>query len=334
MRVAVVGAGGVGGYFGGMLARAGHEVTYLARGEHLKAIQENGLRVESELDGTFTAPGQALSDPAEAGEQDLVLYAVKMYHNSQAIPSLPLLVGPQTVVLTLQNGIDNGEQIANTVGESRVMIGSAYMEGRISEPGVVTQGGPGTATFGEMHVAITRRGEDMLQRFQEAGWRVNLHENMPGMLWKKFAYISGSAAVCAAANCVYEEMRTIPATRKLIRNAIEETLAVGRARGAPIMADSLQWAMDALDRFPGQGRASMAKDFLDKQPVELEGLTGTVIRLGLEVDVPTPINDFLYAILKPSAVRIDTSRTPRKLGGGILSASPGIKRRRPSGENS
>lgn len=311
MKVAVVGAGGVGGYFGGLLARAGHEVTFVARGAHLEAIKQNGLRVESELDGTFTAHGLAVQDTVEAGEQDLVLFSIKMFHNAQVIPSLAPMVGDATVVLTLQNGIDNGEQLAHAVGTSKVMIGSAYMEGRISEPGVVTQGGPGTATFGEMHVAITRRGEDLLQQFQEAGWRVNLHENMPGMLWKKFAYITGSAGVCAAANCAYEEMRTIASTRRLIERAIEETLAVGRARGAPIMADSLRWAMDALDRFPGQGRASMAKDFLEGRPVELEGLTGTLIRMGLEVDVPTPINDFLYAILKPASVRIESMRAVR-----------------------
>ena len=311
MKVAVVGAGGVGGYFGGLLARAGHEVTFVARGAHLEAIKQNGLRVESELDGTFTAPGMAVQDTVKAGEQDLVLFSIKMFHNAQVIPSLAPMVGDATVVLTLQNGIDNGEQLAHAVGTSKVMIGSAYMEGRISEPGVVTQGGPGTATFGEMHVAITRRGEDLLQQFQEAGWRVNLHENMPGMLWKKFAYITGSAGVCAAANCVYEEMRTIASTRRLIERAIEETLAVGRARGAPIMADSLRWAMDALDRFPGQGRASMAKDFLEGRPVELEGLTGTLIRMGLEVDVPTPINDFLYAILKPASVRLESMRAVR-----------------------
>ena len=312
MKVAVVGAGGVGGYFGGLMARAGHEVTFVARGKHLEAIrQQQGLRVESQLDGNFTAPGQGLQDTSVAGVQDLVLFTVKMYHNGQAIPATTPLVGPGTVVLTLQNGIDNGAQLASVLGESRVMIGSAYMEGRISEPGAVFQGGPGTATFGEMHVAVTRRGEDLLQQFQEAGWRVNLHENMPGMLWKKFAYIAGSAGVCAAANCVYEEMRTIPATRKLIQEAIQEALAVGRAHGAPIMADSLQWSMDALDRFPGQGRASMAKDFLENQPVELEGLTGTVIRLGREVDVPTPVNNFLYAILKPAAARIESLRNSR-----------------------
>ena len=305
MKVAVIGAGGVGGYFGGLLARAGHEVTFVARGPHLRAIKDNGLRIESQLDGTFTVPGTATNNTATVGEQDLVIFTVKMYHNSDAVSAVLPLIGPETVVLTLQNGIDNGEILAETVGEDHVMIGSAYMEGRISEPGVVTQGGPGIAAFGEMNVGISRRGENLLQRFQEAGWRVNLHENMPGMLWKKFAYIAGSAAVCAAANCVYEEMRTKAETRQLIRDAIEEVLAVGKARGAPVMADSLAWAMDSLDRFPGQGRASMAKDFTDQRPVELEGLTGTVVRMARELEIPTPANDFLYAILKPAAVRIE-----------------------------
>ena len=269
MKVAVIGAGGVGGYFGGLLAQAEHEVTFIARGAHLQAIKENGLRVESQLDGTFTVPGNATDNTAELEEQDLVLFTVKMYHNPEAIKHLAPMIGPDTVVLTLQNGIDNGDILAEAVGDSHVMIGSAYLEGRVSEPGVVTQAGPGLAAFGEMKVGISRRGENLLQRFQEAGWRVNLHENMPGMLWKKFAYIAGSAAVCAAANCVYEEMRTKPETRALIQQAIEEALAVGRAKGAPIMSDSLAWAMDSLDRFPGQGRASMAKDFTDMRPVEL-----------------------------------------------------------------
>ena len=306
LRVAVFGTGGVGGYFGGLLARSEHDVTFIARGNHLNAIKENGLRVESQLDGPFVVPGNATDNTADVGEQDLVLFTVKMYHNIEALDSLKPLIGTNTVVLTLQNGIDNGDLLAEVVGEEHVMIGSAYMEGRVSKPGVVTQGGPGIAAFGEMKVGISRRGENLLQRFQESGWRVNLHENMPGMLWKKFAYIAGSAAVCAAANCVYEEMRTKPETRSLIQNAIEEVLAVGRAKGAPIMPDSLAWAMDSLDGFPGQGRASMAKDFTDQRPVELEGLTGTVVRMGKELDVATPVNDFLYAILKPMAVRIES----------------------------
>jgi 2-dehydropantoate 2-reductase len=155
-----------------------------------------------------------------------------------------------------------------------------------------------------MQPGITERGQRLSSVFQEAGWQMELHENMVGMLWKKFAYLSGSAAMCAASNSAYGEMRAIPETRDIIKRAVAEVLDVGRARGAPIMEDSLEWAMNSLDKFPAQGLASLAKDFQEGRPVELEGLTGTVVRLGREAGVPTPINDTLYAVLKPWALRI------------------------------
>ena len=300
-----MGTGGVGGYFGGLLARAGHDVTFVARGAHLRAIEDqHGLRVESSNDGDFLAPGKAVEDTSRAGHQELVLFTVKMYHNAQAIPAMLPMVGQDSMVLTLQNGIDNGDQLVRALGESRVIIGSAYLEGRIKEPGVVTQGGPGTASFGELTPGITERGERLLGVFQDAGWRVELQENMTGMLWKKFSYLAGSAAVCAASGSAYGQMRSIPETREMIRLAIAEVLEVGRALGAPVMEDSLEWAMDSLDRFPAQGLASLAKDFNEGKPVELEGLTGTVVRLAREAGVPTPMNDALYAILKPWEQRI------------------------------
>ena len=312
MHIAVMGTGGVGGYFGALLARAGHEVTFVARGAHLAAIQERGLRIESTLDATFTVAGRAVDDTTQVGPQELVLFTVKMYDNAAAIAAAQPLVGDDTIVLTLQNGIDNGEQLAAVFGASRVMIGSAYMEGRVKEPGVVTQGGPGAAAFGEMTPGITPRAQRLLHVFREAGWRVELHENMPGMLWKKFAYIAGSAAVCTATNSDYQEMRSIPETRAVIQGAIAEVLAVGRARGAPILDDSLAWSMTALDQFPGTGRASLAKDFLAGNRAELDGITGVVVRMAREVGVPTPINDTLYAILKPWAVRIEAQRTAKQ----------------------
>ena len=309
MDIAVMGAGGVGGYFGGLLARAGNNVTFIARGPHLRAIRNNGLRVSSSNDGEFVVPGQATDQPAEVGHQELVLFTVKMYHNDDAIQAIRPMLGPDSIVLTLQNGIDNGEQLVEAYGPDRVMIGSAYLEGRIAEPGVVTQGGPGAASFGERTLGITERGERLLEVFQHAGWRVDLLENMTGMLWKKFAYLSGSAGVCAASGCPYGELRNVPETRSAIRDAIAEALAVGEASGAPLEPDSLEWSMNALDNFPATGMASLAKDFAEGQPVELEGLTGTVIRMGRQFGVPTPINDALYAVLKPRANRIEASRS-------------------------
>ena len=305
MKIAVMGTGGVGGYFGGLLSRAGQDVTFIARGPHLAAIQQKGLRVESANDGTFTVSGNAVEDTSQVGVQDLVLFTVKMYHNESAIETIRPLVGPDTVILTLQNGVDNGDRLVEAFGLARVMIGSVMLEGRISQPGVVTQGGPGRANFGELNPGITQRGQRLLSIFQEAGWQVELQENMVDMLWKKFAYLCASAAVCAASNATIGEMRSVPETREVIEQAITEGFAVGRARGAPIKDDSLEWSMVALDNFPAQGRASMAKDFSEGRPVELEGLNGTVIRMGREVGVPTPVNDFLYAVLKPWANRIE-----------------------------
>ena len=305
MKIAVMGTGGVGGYFGGLLARAGNEVIFVARGAHLEAIRANGLKVESANDGNFTVHGQAVEDTSQAGVQELVLFTVKMYHNSDAIDAVQPMLGPDSLVLTLQNGIDNGQQLVDALGRERVLIGSCYLEGRIKEPGVVTQGGPGRASFGELEPGITERCERLLAVFQEANWRVDLEENMPGMLWKKFSYLAGSAAVGAATRTLFGEMRSIPETRAVIQGAIEEILEVGRASGAPIMEDSLEWCLTSLDNFPATGMSSLGKDFLEGRPVELDGLTGTAVRMGREYGVPTPINDTLYGILKPWALRIE-----------------------------
>ncbi|MQG80611.1 MAG: 2-dehydropantoate 2-reductase [SAR202 cluster bacterium] len=305
MKIAVMGTGGVGGYFGGLLARNDLDVTFIARGEHLKAIQDNGLQINSQNDGVFTVHNPATDNPSDLTKQDLILFTVKMFDNTPAIESIKPIVGDQTTILTLQNGVSNGYDLAEVFGNERVMIGTAMLEGRISEPGVVTQGGPGAAHFGEMYQGISERGEQLLSLFQASNWKVELQENMLDTLWKKFAYLSACASTCTASNSSMGEMRSVPETRNLILSAISEGFEVGRAYGAPISDDAMDWAISALDNFPYSGKSSMAKDFAENRSVELEGLTGTVIKMGKRLNIETPINDMLYAVLKPWAERIN-----------------------------
>lgn len=305
MRIAIMGTGGIGGYFGGLLARAGEDVTFIARGAHLEAIRQHGLGVASDLSGEFSVRARASDDPRAVGPVDLVLYAVKMYHNAQAIPAMAPLVGPRTVVLTLQNGVDNGDRLAEAFGREHVMIGTARVQARIRQPGVVEQlGQVGHIVFGEMDEGITERGKGLLEVFQRAGWKVELTHNAQVALWLKFIYLAGSAGINAVTRLTYGELRTVPETRQLVQDSYQEIIAVGRARGVPLPEDTLPTCMKWLDIFPATGMATLAKDFMESKPVELEGLTGTVVRLGRELGVPTPINSTVYALLKPAAIRI------------------------------
>ena len=300
-----MGTGGVGGYFGGLLGRAGHDVTFVARGAHLAAMQASGLHVESTNKGNFTIQCNATDTPTASDISELIIFSVKMFQNADAIKLISPAVGQDTVILSIQNGIDNGQILSQAFSYKNVMIGSALVEGRIKSPGIVTQGGPGIAAFGEQFLGLSDRAKRFHEVFKEAEWDVELHENMEGVLWKKFAYLVASASICSASHSDYGSMRTNPETRQLIIKGISEVLAVGEALGKPIMEDSLEWAENSLDRFPASGKASMAKDFLEGRPVELEGLTGRVVQLGLELSVPTPVCTMLYAILKPWANNID-----------------------------
>ena len=310
MRIAVMGAGGVGGYFGGLLARAGQEVTFVARGAHLDAIKREGLRVASDLSGEFTVRSDATDAPGSVGPVDLVLYTVKMYHNVEAIPAVAPMVGPETVVLTLQNGVGNAEELAAVLGRDRVMVGSAFVQARIAEPGLVQQlGALGRVVFGETYAGLSARGRRLLPVFEEAGWNVELSENVLDTLWRKFIYLAGSGGVNAVTQVPFGEMRSISETRELIREAFREGVEVAKARGAPIGKDVVDWCMTSLDGFPEEGMTSLANDFRNGNRVELEGLTGAVVRMARESGIATPVNDAIYALLKPAALRIEAARS-------------------------
>jgi len=306
MKIAVMGTGGVGGYFGGLRARAGQDVTFIARGPHLDAIKRDGLRVASDLSGEFTVDATATDDIASLGTMDLVLYTVKMHQNEEAIRAVAPMVGPDTVVLTLQNGIDNGDKLAAELGQSHVMIGIALVQARIGGPGLIEQlGQVGRIVFGEVAPGLTPRGENLLEQFRAGGWNAELSDNALRALWQKFIYLTASASVNAVTQIEFGEMRTVTETRELLALAFQEIIDVGRAHGAPIDGDIMEWCMSSLDGFPAGGMSSLANDFRLRRRVELEGLTGTVVRLGREAQVPTPIHSTIYALLKPAANTIE-----------------------------
>ena len=311
MKIAVMGAGAVGGYFGGLLARAGEDVSFVARGAHLTAIQRSGLTVDSDLSGDFSVRCAATGQPGTLGLMDLVLFTVKMFHNDEAIQAMASMVDPDTVVLTLQNGIDNGDRLAAALGESHVMPGTAFIQARIREPGVIEQRGQlGRVVFGETRGGTSPRGERLLKVFRGAGWNVELSDNVMGTIWQKFIQLTGCAGVNATSQATFGEMRTEPETRALLRDAFLEIISIAKARGAPIGEDALDRAIAFLDGFPEDGWSSLARDFAEGNPMELEGLTGAVVRLGRELGVPTPVNRAIYAMLKPAA-----ERTARARGG-------------------
>ena len=260
--------------------------------------------------GEFTLHSNATDDPKSVGSVDLVIYTVKMYHNGEAIPAIVPMVGEHTVVLTLQNGIDNGDRLAAALGESHVMVGTAGVQTRIREPGVIEQLGQfGRIVFGETSQGITSRGERMLEVFRKGDWNVELSENAIGALWRKFIFITGSAGINAVTQVTYGEMRTVPETRELILSAYREIADVGSASGVSLGDGVLDFCTAMLDGFAGDGMSSLANDFKAGNPTELEGLNGTAVRIGEKLGVPTPVNSAIYALLKPAALRIEKSHS-------------------------
>ena len=220
------------------------------------------------------------------------------------------MIGPDTIVLTLQNGVDNGEKLAAALGRSHVMIGIALVQARIREPGAVEQLGQlGRIVFGEIDRGTTQRGQKLLEVFRR-GWDAELSDNALGALWRKFIFLTASASVNATTQVPYGEMRAVPETRDLLLTAYQEIIDVGRFAGAPIADDIMDWCITSLDDFPADGMASLARDFDQGNRVELEGLTGTVVRMGRELGVPTPVHATMYALLKPAAIRIEEAHRP------------------------
>jgi 2-dehydropantoate 2-reductase len=300
MRIAVMGTGGTGGYFGGLLARAGEEVTFIARGANLDAIRQNGLAINSVLAGDFTLAATATDNPNDIGPVDCVLFCVKAYDNAEATEQIRPVIGPQTVVLSVQNGIGNEEQIGNVLGAEHVLGCTSYVSSTIESPGVIAQtGGPGKIVLGEMKGGTSGRTEILQSTLQNANITAELHPDIQTALWQKFLMICGVNGVTALTRLPMGDILACEETRNLLRGTMEEVAMVARAKGANLAEKCVDDFMDFFDSLEASIRGSMYYDLSAGRRLELDVLNGTVVRLGSEQGIPTPINFAIYAALKP-----------------------------------
>jgi len=293
-----MGAGAVGGFFGGLLAQRGHEVTLIARGEHLKALQENGLTVKS-ANGDFHLNLPAVANPAEIeGTVDLVLYTIKAFDRTEVARKLLPILREDTIVLNLLNGLGNEEILAEVVGWERILGGLTYIETTIESPGVISQKSPKRdIIFGEMDGKITGRAKHLLQVFQEAGVPTVLSDNIEKEIWKKFMFISSFAAISTITESPAGEIFACEKTANLFRKLLEEVHQVAMANKVPLTTDDVEAAYQLGQSFSPTMKSSMQRDFEKRKPIEVDALSGAVVQYGKKVNVPTPHHEMVEGVL-------------------------------------
>jgi 2-dehydropantoate 2-reductase len=302
MKVLVMGTGGVGGYFGGLLARAGHDVAFIARGAHLKAIQERSLTIESVVEPSFPLEVQAHSAPPADFKADLIMLCVKNYDTQEAVKIIAPAVGPDTVIMPLQNGVDGADALAASFGSKHVLGGVAYIEVSVREPGVIAhRGGARRILFGEMNGGTSERCDLLLKEFESAGWLAEHSPHIKRELWSKLIFIAPFAGMNTVTALAAGPLRETPATRQLLSAAIVEGEAVGNAEGAGLPPDAVSRALAALDAFPATGLTSMYRDRLSGKRLESDVLVGSIVRRGEKHGIPTPVMSILESLLKPMA---------------------------------
>ena len=300
MRIAVVGAGGVGGSFGAALAKAGADVTFIARGAHLAAMKSKGLKIEGGRGETHLVPTQATDDPASIGPVDYVLFCVKLWDVESAGRQIKPLVGPDTAVIPLQNGIDAPERLVPILGRQAVMGGVAQISASIVAPGVVRQVGTFMRMlFGELDGSASKRGEALLAICRKAGFDVVLSNQIVTELWMKFILLATNASVMAVARQPIGKLRDDPDMRPQFVAAYQEVVDVGKARGVKLPADAVDKMLAFNAGAPPTMKPSMALDLERGNRIELPWLGGKVVELGRQLGVPTPTHSFMYAALKP-----------------------------------
>jgi len=300
VRIAVIGTGAVGGYFGGRLAQASVDVVFVARGETLRRLRESGLRVESPLGDLELAHVEATDELAAVGSVDVIIVAVKAWQVPEVAQSIGPLLGADTAILPLQNGVEAAAQLAEVCGQGHVLGGTCRIVAQQLAPGRIRAAGvePFIA-LGELDNRRTPRVSALLATLQQAGIASHIPVDIHTSIWKKFVFIAPVSGVGAVARAPVGVTRTQPETRALIEQAAREVEEVAAAKGVSLPADVVERTLAFLDGMPAEATTSMQRDVAAGRPSELEAINGAVVRLGQVVGVATPVHRFLYAALLP-----------------------------------
>jgi 2-dehydropantoate 2-reductase len=299
MRIAIVGSGGVGGYFGGRLAAAGSNVTFLARGAHLEAMRARGLRITSPKGDLHLPRVSAESDPAAVGPVDVVFFAVKLYDTGGALAMLPPLVGPNTIVVGFQNGVETVASLTRAVGAAHTAGGVSYVSAVIAEPGVIKHTAMDHLIFGMPDGSRSPQLEALLEACRPAGFQSTLSPDITVEIWTKFVRLSVFSGMTAVTRTSIGAIVNDPELLEMLKAAVRETLAVAHAKGVAVASSIDEDVANAYKALPPQAKASMLEDLERGRRIELPWLSGAVARIGREVGVPTPIHTFINAVLKP-----------------------------------
>jgi 2-dehydropantoate 2-reductase len=300
VRIAIVGTGGMGGYYGAVLAKSKHDVFFLGRGPHLEAMRQSGLHIQS-VHGDFSIePVRAAADGRGFGPADLVLFCTKTYDTDEAIPLLGPMLQPETAVLSLQNGIDGADRIGSRIGMSHMLAGATWISSAVVAPGVIKQ----VSSFrrivlGELDGRITPRALAIQKAFEDTGVAVEVSDNISGVLWAKFIFIAAASAFGSLTRLPMGAYRGVPETRSQIVALMREVEAVGRALDVDFAANIVDESLQFMDDASPEMQASMQLDVSSGRRTELESMIGVVGRLGIKAGVPTPVANMIYAALLP-----------------------------------
>lgn len=304
MRIAIFGTGGAGGYFGAQLVRAGEEVVFIGRGEHLEAIRRHGLVVETPGDEYAVRPAKATDDPREAGAVDVVLVGVKAWQVLDAAHEMKPLVGPATFAVPLQNGVEAASQLASVLGAERVVGGLCGTLSWIAGPGRIRSiGSVHFVKLGELDRSPSERCERLRSAFERAGVTVEVPSDIHEALWEKFLFVVSIGGVGAVTRAPFGVVRTVPETRRMVERCMQEILDVARARGIGLRDAVMGRTLALVDSLAPGGSTSLQRDIADGKPSELEAWNGAVVRLGREAGVATPTHEFVYQSLLPLELR-------------------------------